>query len=220
MEELGSYSQYLELIAAIIGTVKYRDFKNSKLKYVLFFLWYVAFSDFFAGVSYPIFGIPNYIIYNLYYLVVFTFFLWWYQSLLFSIRKKIIVFTFLGFFCAFYIADFLFFQDFVFDFLTYSFTLGTLFITVTVSIYFVEMLYRDVILNVTRSSYFWVSFGLLVFCITYLPFKLAYRFMDSEKLFIKSLVLFMINCIQYTCFAIAFLKAKKGSMDHPLAPHE
>ena len=220
MDDLASYSQYLELVAAIIGTVKYGAFKNSKLKYVLFFLWYVVFTDFFAGISYPWFDIPNYIVYNLYYLAVFAFFLLWCRSLLSSRVKKAMLLFFFCIYCLFYLVNIIFLQDFVFDFLTYSFTVGTMLITITVSIYFVEMLNRDIILQVTKSSYFWISFGLLVFCITYLPFKLAYRFMEGENYILKSLVLFLINCIQYTCFAIAFIKAKKGSMDHPILNNE
>lgn len=217
MEELSSYSQYLELIAVIIGTIKYRQFKEAQLKYVYFFLWYVTINEFTAGVSYPILGIPNYILYNVYFIIHFAFFLWWYSSLMFStLRKKILQF-FIVFFGIFWLVDAFFLQDFINGYLTYSYTLGTVMVTLAVSLYFIEMLNRDVILNITGSPYFWISFGLLVYCVTYLPFEIAITFLQRENFIMWSVVLFLINCIQYGCFAIAFIKAQAHTVDHKIS---
>ncbi len=216
MEGLSSYSQYLELIAAIIGIIKYRHFKHSKLKYVLFFIWYVVFNEFFAGICYPVFKIPNYIPYNIYYLVHFSFFIWWYSTLMFAgIRKNILIFL-IAAFALFWLINVIFLQDFDYEIATYSYTLGAVFITIAVCFYFVEMLNRDVVLNITRSPFFWVSFGLLIYCVTYLPFEIALSFMVKENFLIWTTVLFLINSIQYGCFAVAFVKSDRSYTEHSL----
>ncbi|MEH6407584.1 MAG: hypothetical protein V7767_09900 [Leeuwenhoekiella sp.] len=220
MEELSSYSQYLELIAAIIGTIRYSHFKESRLKYVLFFVWYVALNEFFAGISYPLFGIPNYIPYNIYYLIHFAFFLWWFSSLMFSLTRKLILQGLAIIFSVFWVINALFTQDFTSSFMTHSYTLGTVFVTISACFYFIEMLNREVVMNITSSPYFWIAFGLLVFCVTYLPFEIAIEFMVKEEIIIWSVVLFLINSIQYCCFAVAFLKSDKSLNEHLINPDE
>ena len=66
MEDLSSYSQYLELIALIIGVIKYKEFKNFYFKYVFYFLIYVVANEFLAGISYEVLNIPNTFLYNIY----------------------------------------------------------------------------------------------------------------------------------------------------------
>ncbi|WP_416442948.1 hypothetical protein ACH3O9_18520 [Leeuwenhoekiella sp. A16] len=220
MEELSSYSQYLELIAAVIGIIKYNHFKHTKLKYVLFFLCYVALNEFFAGMCYPVLGIPNYIPYNIYYLVHFAFFLWWYSSLMFTRSRRNILLILLLIYTIFWLIDAIFIQNFSYEFLNNSYTLGAVLITVAACFYFIEMLNRDVVMHITSSPYFWVSFGLLVYCVTYLPFEVAITFMVKENLAIWSVVLFIINSLQYCCFAIAFIKTHKSYTEHLIHPNE
>ncbi|MFI8378267.1 hypothetical protein [Leeuwenhoekiella sp. NPDC079379] len=216
MNELGSYSQYLELIAVAIGIVKYREFKNFQFKYILFFLVYVVLNEFLAGVSYELLGVPNVLLYNIYVLLHFAFFLGWYHNLLISKRRKQFVKVFFIIYVFFWIADVSILEGFVLDHATYSFALGTFLLIITVAFYFIEMLNREVVLHITLSPYFWVSFGILVYCITYLPFYIALLFLTKENPIILSVMLFLINCIQYCCFSIAFIRADRNAIEHPL----
>ena len=214
MEELSSYSQYLELIAVIIGIVKYREFKEYKLKYVFYFLIYVVVNEFLAGISYPVFCIPNYILYNIYVLLHFCFFIGWYHSLMESQRRKRILKIFFVCYVLTWFLESLLIEDFAEMYVTYSFTLGVLFLIVAVGFYFMEMLSREVVLHITQSPYFWISFGILVYCVTYLPFYITLRFINKENPLIINVTLFLINCIQYCCFAIAFIQAKSTRIEH------
>lgn len=216
MDELGSYSQYLELIAAAIGIVKYKEFKNFHFKYVLFFLVYVVLNEFLAGVSYQFFGLSNVLLYNIYVLIHFAFFLAWYHSLLqVQHRKNIVKAFFIGYLILWFLDAFMI-EDFVTQYTAYSFSVGTLFLIITVAFYFIEMLNREVVMHVTKSPYFWVSFGILVYCITYLPFYVTLLFLSKENPIILSVMLFLINCIQYCCFSIAFIRADHHTIEHPL----
>ncbi|RXG11978.1 hypothetical protein DSM03_10775 [Leeuwenhoekiella aestuarii] len=216
MQELSSYSQYLEFIAIVIGFLRYKEIKDFKFKYVLFFLIYVLITEIFAGVCYDLFGFVNTPVYNVYVLVNFAFFIAWYHSVLKSlIRKRIIKILFFVY-VSFWLIDAVFLEQFLVDYLTYSFSLGTLFLIISVSFYFVEMLNREVVMHITKSPYFWVSFGILVYCVTFLPFYITYLFFLQENPIILSIVLFLINCIQYCCFAIAFVRADRFTIEHPV----
>ena len=92
----------------------------------------------------------------------------------------------------------------------------SLLLIAAVAFYFVEMLSREVVLNITQSPYFWVCFGILIYCVTYLPFYITLLFFIQENPIILSVVLFLINCIQYCCIAIAFIKANRRTIEHPL----
>ncbi len=216
MKELGSYSQYLELIAVIIGLVRYKEFKRFQLKYVLFFLIYVALNELLAGISFPVFGLPNYALYNIYVLLHFCFFLAWYHSLLEGTQRKLILKIFFFFFLMFWTFESFYVDNFLGEDVTLSFTLGVLFLIVAVGFYFMEMLTREVVLHITQSPYFWVSFGILVYCVTYLPFYLTLSFINRENPVILNVTLFLINCIQYCCFSIAFIQADRNRMEHHL----
>ena len=216
MEALSSYSQYLELIALIIGIIRYKEFKNHKFKYILYFLVYVVLNEFAAGVSYELFKIPNTLLYNIYILIHFAFFLAWFHTLLSSAFRKKIIRIFFILYVSFWFINAIFSGSIADNFLSYSFSLGTLLLIAAVAFYFVEMLSREVVLNITQSPYFWVCFGILIYCVTYLPFYITLLFFIQENPIILSVVLFLINCIQYCCIAIAFIKADRRTIEHPL----
>ena len=190
MEALSSYSQYLELIALIIGIIRYKEFKNHKFKYILYFLVYVVLNEFAAGVSYELFKIPNTLLYNIYILIHFAFFLAWFHTLLSSAFRKKIIRIFFILYVSFWFINAIFSGSIADNFLSYSFSLGTLLLIAAVAFYFVEMLSREVVLNITQSPYFWVCFGILIYCVTYLPFYITLLFFIQENPIILSVVLF------------------------------
>ncbi len=139
---------------------------------------------------------------------------------MFTRSRKQILQILLLIYVVFWLIDAIFLNKFSHEDLTNSYTLGTVFITVAACFYFIEMLNRDVVMHITSSPYFWVSFGLLVYCLTYLPFEVAITFMVKENLIIWSVVLFIINSLQYCCFAIAFVKTHKSYREHLINPNE
>ncbi|RXG23338.1 hypothetical protein [Leeuwenhoekiella aequorea] len=100
--------------------------------------------------------------------------------------------------------------------MSYSFLLGTFLLIIAVVFYFIEMLKRNVVLNITRSPYFWVSFGVLVYCATYFAFYITSLILSTESPVILSVVLFLIHSILYGCFGIAFIRANRKKLEHPL----
>ncbi|MAZ28368.1 MAG: hypothetical protein CL868_14995 [Cytophagaceae bacterium] len=216
MEDLSLYSIYLELIAAIIGTVRFQHYRHLKLKYVLFYIWYLVLSEVIGKYlydSYATLKLNNALVYNIMILLMFLFSCLWYRSLLHDVVKRRILLVFAIIHGVFWLCDGMFIHHMIEGNMTYSFTLGTIFLVVAVAFYFAEMLNREVVMNVTSSPYFWVSFGLMIFSVAYLPFMIMIEVMQAN-LVIWSLVLFMINVIQYCCFSIAFLIVDKNDREH------
>ncbi len=213
MDALDSYSYYLEIITLIIGLIRYKEYRNFKFKYILYFLAYVVLNNWFIDTY---LGSATQFFHAIYTLIYFVFFLLWYQSLLTNKHRKRIVNIFLIIFIVFWIYDVFLLEGFQQIFTRYSFSLGTFLLIIAVVFYFIEMLKRNVVLNITRSPYFWVSFGILVYCATYFAFYISSLILSSDNPVILSVLLFLIHSIQFCCFAIAFIRADRKKLEHPL----
>ena len=130
------------------------------------------------------------------------------RGLINSPKRKRILLILKYLFITFYFIDAIFLSDFIYHFLTYTFSVGTIFLLLAVCLYFADLMYQDVILNVTSSPYFWVSFGVILYCLSALPFRIFYNLMENFYTDIWSNVTFVINIVQYFCFAYAFLITK------------
>ena len=122
-------------------------------------------------------------------LIYFAFFLLWYKSLLTNTYRKRILSILLIIFIVFWIYDIFLLEGFQQIFMSYSFLLGTFLLIIAVVFYFIEMLKRNVVLNITRSPYFWVSFGVLVYCATYCACYITSLILSTESPVILSVVL-------------------------------
>lgn len=216
MDALDSYSYYLEIITLIIGLIRYKEYRNFKFRYILYFLAFVVLNNLFLKIFNTNLGSDTQFFHALYALIYFVFFLLWYQSLLTNKHRKRIVNIFLIIFIVFWIYDVFLLEAFQQIFTRYSFSLGTFLLIIAVVFYFIEMLKRNVVLNITRSPYFWVSFGILVYCATYFAFYITSLILSTENPVILSVLLFLIHSMQFCCFAIAFIRADRKKLEHPL----
>ena len=215
MDALGSYSYYLEIITLIIGLIRYKEFRNFKFKFILFFLAYVVLNILLLEI-FKAYLINVTVYHAINTLIYFAFFLLWYNSLLTNTYRKRILNILLIIFIVFWIYDIFLLEGFQQIFMSYSFLLGTFLLIIAVVFYFIEMLKRNVVLNITRSPYFWVSFGVLVYCATYFAFYITSLILSTESPVILSVVLFLIHSILYGSFGIAFIRANRKKLEHPL----
>ena len=215
MDALGSYSYYLEIITLIIGLIRYKEFRNFKFKFILFFLAYVVLNILLLEI-FKAYLINVTVYHAINTLIYFAFFLLWYKFLLTNTYRKRILNILLIIFIVFWIYDIFLLEGFQQIFMSYSFLLGTFLLIIAVVFYFIEMLKRNVVLNITRSPYFWVSFGVLVYCATYFAFYITSLILSTESPVILSVVLFLIHSILYGCFGIAFIRANREKLEHPL----
>ena len=216
MEDLKFFSKYLALVVAIIGTIKYKDIKHSKAKYFLFSIWYIMFTEFVASNFNFWFGKPNYIVYNIYLLVQFTFYLWWFRILLKAAKRKKIVLGFVLFFICFFIVDVLFLQSITEELLTYSYAISVILTVTSICYYFIEVFNSEVVLKIRESIYFWFSIGILIFHAAFMPFLFTIKFFLSGDSRLLRTVQFFLAALMYIFFTIGFFKAKHSADEHKL----
>ena len=213
LEELRSYSKYLALVVAIVGLFKYKDYAHTKAKYFLFSVWYIVFTEFLGTYFYKWFDMLNYPVYNTYRLVQLTFYLWWIRLLLQSVVKRKILAGFIVVSVLAHLIDNIFIHSFLYESATYGNTLSVIFVAISICLYIVEQFNSEKVLTITSSKYFWFLIGVLIFNVTYLPFKIAFKYFIFGDIRPLSVVNFILCVILYSCFLVGFLKAKPTDVD-------
>lgn len=213
LEEIRFYSKYLALVVAIVGLFKYKDYAHTKAKYFLFSVWYIVFTEFLGTYFYKWFNMVNYSVYNTYMLVQFTFYLWWIRLLIQSEAKRKALSIFIAMFVILHLIDDVFIHTFFYDSSTYGYTVGVVFVVISICLYLVEQFNSEKVLTITNSKYFWFLLGILIFNATYLPFKVANKYFLFGDVRPLSVVNFILCVILYSCFLVGFLKAKPTDVD-------
>ena len=208
MEELRFLSKYLALAVLIYGIFNYKNYANTKAKYFIFCILFAVATEFLGSVYHKLFGQVNFIVYNIFTIVQLTFFLWWYQLILNSKRRKNILKLCIVLYLLFAFFNCLFGEDMFLANQIYTFTLGVLFVLVAISFYFIESFNKETILKITDSIYFWFSLGILLFYGTFMPFMITVKFFLTGGQKVLSVVTLALNIIMYVCFAIGFYKSK------------
>ena len=218
MDYIGSYSKYLALAAALVGTFLYPHLKGTKAKYVVWMIWYSVLTEFVGEYYYFWFNRPNTILYNLYTLVSITFFLWWFRGLLSSNKRKKLVKYFIGVFWVANLINAILLNNVLYQPTNYAFVIGVIFLVITICYFFIEMFNKEVVLNIRDSIYFWFALGVLLFYATFLPFYVTTNFFarSAESFKILGVAVFMLNVIMNCCFILGFMKAKVSADQHTL----
>ncbi|WP_046758475.1 hypothetical protein [Kordia jejudonensis] len=214
MGDIRFLSKYLALVVLIYGFYNYKNYSNSKAKYFIFCILFAVVTEFFGSVFYKLFNHVNFVVYNVFTIVQLTFFLWWYQLILNSKRRKNILRLCILIYLIFALANCFFGEHILEANQIYTFTLGVLFVLIAISFYFIESFNKETILNITDSIYFWFSLGVLLFYGTFMPFMISVKLFLTGGQKILGVVTFVLNIIMYVCFAIGFYKSKnKNNID-------
>ena len=73
--------------------------------------------------------------------------------------------------------------------------------------YFSELLQSDKILNINKSIYFWISLGVLLFNIGFIPVNIFAEFISFNGVF--NIVAIFLNVLMAGCFITGFIVSKK-----------
>lgn len=216
----------LELLAAIAGSYYLKTaktpFKNSK--YLVYFLWFTVFVE-IAGSYAPIAYFSNYKYfsfiketpfennqwwYNIFILINFSFFTYYFISFLRNKTVKaiahILIAVFLIVSIGIYASTGTIFQVT----LKFVIIMGTLILLLSVLFFYFELLRSDLLLQLKHFLPFYISVGVLVFNLCVTPVDiLAEYFSGGEEndLFIKLHVnvLLYANIFLYTSFILGFV---------------
>lgn len=193
-------------IAALVAAILYRTYyRHTTERYFLAFLIYVVCHEIF-GLGYHYFSdYSNDIFYNVYTIVSFTFYFYWFQKIL-NKRKWIVNVLFVIFFTVF-VYD-LFDKDiFYFLYLNPIITGAFCILVLTVS-YFVELLHTDSITSFAKSQKFWIVTGLFCFYIGLIPLLIFHSYLNYGGNF-YGIVITVLNAVLYGCIIKSFLCLKK-----------
>lgn len=99
-----------------------------------------------------------------------------------SLKRKILKFIIIIYavFTAVVIA---FYVDFITKFLSINSVIGSILIVISIMIYFSELLQSDEVLNIKKSIYFWISLGVLLFNIGFIPVYIIAEFIVFRGIF-------------------------------------
>ncbi|AXT51487.1 hypothetical protein D1818_11815 [Aquimarina sp. BL5] len=198
-----------EVFTAIVGTIFFYKYKNVKfLRYFIFFIWYVAFNE-LVGLYIKLDGGVNAIIHNIYNAVNFTFFLLLYRYYFKNNKNKKLAL----YFSIIYLSSFIingFFENYIEEYQRLPYILGALFLVISILLYFFEILNSEQVLNAKKNLLIWISFGLLIYFVGNLPFRILRNYyIELTDATVLLLVNITLTVIMNTCFIIGFIWSDK-----------
>jgi len=212
---------FSELLASIVGTIYFYKYRHTVLKYFLILLWYITLTEFSGWyissnrIESLLFFDQNGTLYNLWMynlLRVFTFstIFYIYIKSINTKRYNQLIKTFLITYLILVIINWLFIQSFIFEMSEIPRVIGSLFATITVIFYFIELLKSEKIITFHRGLLFWISTGILLYYSGSIPFALKW---NGYMLIPGIHKIFLINTIlsltMYLTFTFGFIWSKK-----------
>ncbi len=195
----------VQLSTAIIGTIHYSKYSKAKERFFFYFLWFAILVEIGGAVLSDVFVLPNFWLYNLYTLISFSFYFFWYHSILkrSDFQKMVLTFAVLFVCVAFW--------NFIFQswssYHKYTFITGALLTMVCTIFHFWQLLNSDEILEVKYKLSFWISTGLLLFNMGMIPLMLLSSHLNFSEIQFYILII-TLNFILYGCYSIGFLWTK------------
>ena len=212
---------YFELLAAITGTIFFYKYKHTYLKYFLYLLWFIAFSELFAtyihnyqiktflyfdkkGIDY------NHWVYNILDSVSFLVYFYIFYKATKTKKFKFWIKNFAVAYILFSITNWIFIQNFLSETQSYLFIIGAIFLIISILFYFIELLKSEKVLIFHKNILFWISTGLLLYYAGNIPFAVesdGYALIPGiHKLF---LIVSILSIIMHLIFTFGFIWSKK-----------
>lgn len=200
---MGSFFIALELISAIIGTINYKKFASKYTAYFLFFLWYIVLAE-TTSVILKKYGYSNTWIYVIYTFLEFNILLLMYKSITKLKFTKKLILLFIVLINIIYFIE-VYKQGFTIN-TSITTVVGSIFLSIVLILYLKEFLYSDKILNYSRSLYFWITLGSLVYYLGSVPFQAMTNYLKNRDLIYLQISLAVFAQV---CVIIGFLWSKK-----------
>jgi hypothetical protein len=208
--ELWGLIKYFELITVVVGTLYYKKYSTTYLKYFLYLMWFVVLVEFSISVlKNNDIIVRNNFIYNVISSLQYIYFFTLYAR---TIKYKKWVHFFLIIYIVAIAVNFLWFQKLTTTstFHSFTFSLGAILLIVTIGLFFIEILNSEKVLYFTRYLMFWISIGLFVFYTGVIPLFVTIRFLPTLLRSDSFLTIFFtLNLVMYSCFTIGFILSNK-----------
>jgi len=196
-------------IAALTAILFYSKYKHTVLKYFVWILIYTFVNEVSAKYVYYWWD-KNAIMYNVYNTICFLYFFYVFWNFIKSkAYKKWIVYSVILFSIVTLINVFII--DVFERSLMYSYITGACLIIFCIILYYIEILSDSRVLHIKEDLLFWISIGLLLFYVGYIPIRISRGFFTTDM--DVFLTLFNVQraliIVMYSCFIIGFVWTKK-----------
>lgn len=192
---------YLSQILALFFGIKNRaKIKDSNQEYFLYFMVYVLVHELACLIFAYYTLIGNNFVINIYIIISFIFYFYWFNKVLKNKRIYIVVALILFVISVMYSFSL---GTFYTKIWFHPMLIGTISILMFVCLIFSEMLNSKEVVNFKQSQKFWFAIGLLIFYLGYLPILFFQDYIQSHSIN-YSLVLTILNIFLYGCFSKGF----------------
>lgn len=201
--------KYIELLAAIIGTIYLYKYKFEFLKYFLVILWYTAINEFLGLLMGKMGFSTNYIIYNIFHFINFSFlFLLFYKCLKVESYRK-----WTKLFLAVYVTSFfvnMFFENYLYEIQTVPYLIASVLLIVSIVFYFSEILNTNEVLFIKTNIMFWISVGYLLYLAGNIPIRVVRNYL-FEMVDLKPVleISSILSIVMNFCFILGFIWGEK-----------
>ena len=216
METILTILQYtymaLYVIVFVISIYKFPLYKETSLNLIPVILFLTLITEFIGGYIKVEFKdiFSNIILFNIYYLIYFSLLFYVFMRVIEEKKFQQYIKICIAIFWVIYISDLLLTDIYTQSFLR-SYIAGASVLIFCIILYYVSILQSSLVLIVKNDLLFWISVGLFLFYVGYIPIKIIkswyYRYDNFFELLL--IIQFSLIIIMYLFFLIGFLWMKK-----------
>ena len=169
------------LLIILVGILYWYKLKQSlPLKLFMWFLVYSLITE-IVGTYFAFYAkINTALIYNTWNLISYLFYSYLFLVIIKNKTKRKVIFYLTLTYLIYELVNTLFYQNYLTDVYAYSTILIKIFLVITILMYFLELLKSDLILNVKESMFFWISLGVLIYSIGFIPVFVLAKLIDYQ----------------------------------------
>ncbi len=196
----------VQVAAMVVAIWTWNRYKHTTERYFLYYLIYVVANENLAYVYQWYTSNNNFFFYNIFMVVSFLFFIYWFGQIL---KRKTEMYVGIAIFLLSVIIPFTIEAFFSYQWVIPMYT-GCVLIIAFTGLYFYSLLNENITTSLYSRPRFWIVIGLFIFHLGYLPIALFLeKNLDYNSLqYIMSLTL--VNVIYYGCFIPSFLCRPKN----------
>jgi len=200
------------VIVFVVSLIKFPLYKNSALKVLPIILFFTLLTESLGWYIVNEYGPPNAIVYNIYYFFYFSLFYYVFLKTIDDKKFKLYIKCGIAVFWLFYASDWIF-TDFIGSGFLSSYMAGAGILVFCIILYYINILQSSRVLVIKNDLLFWVSVGLFLFYIGYIPIKIIRSWFYKPDSFFEILLViqFSLIIIMYLFFLTGFLWMKRRS---------
>lgn len=202
----------LYVIVFLVAIFRFPLYKNTPLKYLPIILLFTITTEYVGYFTKYDYLEINYLVFNIYYLTHFSFFFYVFMAMIDDVRFKKYIKSVTVIFWLFFLSEIVFTGIFEASFAK-TYIAGAGILVFCIILYYINILQSSLVLVVKNDLLFWISVGLFLFYIGYIPIKIIKTWFYKPDSFFEFLLLiqFSLITIMYLFFLTGFLWMKKRS---------